>query len=211
MAIDPARAVAIGLLASEATHQALLQSVVDAARAIFGAKAASVFLLDEETDELVFEAVSGEGEGELVGARFPSSTGIAGWALVTRQALVVDDLHSDPRFARDTAEATGYVPNAIVATPLLADDNAIGVLEILDRPLDRSFSTADMDLLTLFAGQAAIGLDLLRAGRRARAALEDGDERTAVVSRLVTLLEHTDDDDALALLRALERVLRQLD
>src|SRR5262245_17666203 len=211
MAMDPARAVAIGLLASESTHQSLLQSVADTARAIFGAKAASIFLFDEDTDELVFEAVSGEGEGELVGARFPSSTGIAGWALVTRQALVVDDLKSDPRFARDTADATGYVPDPLVATPLLADDNAIGVLEILDRPLDRSFTAADMDLLTMFAGQAAIGLDMLRAGRRARAALEDGDDRTAVVSRLVTLLERSEDDDALTLLRALERVLKQLD
>ena len=39
----------------------LLQSIVDVARAIFDAKAASITLYDEETDELVFEAVSGEG------------------------------------------------------------------------------------------------------------------------------------------------------
>ena len=46
---------------SEDSHRALLQSTVEVARAIFGAKASSIFLLDEQTDELVFEAVAGEG------------------------------------------------------------------------------------------------------------------------------------------------------
>jgi GAF domain-containing protein len=200
-------ATAAGLLGSEESHRALLQSVVDVSRAIFGARASSVFLLDEESDELVFEAVSGQGEGELVGMRLPSSTGIAGWVLVTRQPLVVDDLLADPRFAREAAESTGYVPKALVAVPLLVDDRAIGVLEVLDRPTDRPFSLQDMDLLTLFANQAAIGLDLLRAARRARTVMEGGDERAAVVARLAALLQNAEDDDALQLLEALERVL----
>ena len=119
-------AAAVGALASEEGHRALLQSIVDVARAIFGAKASSVFLLDEEADELVFEAVSGEGEEELVGMRFPSSTGIAGWVLVTRQPLVIDDLQQDPRFARQAAESTGYVPHGLMAVPLLIEERAIG-------------------------------------------------------------------------------------
>ena len=205
---DPMRAVAAGLLGSEEVHRALLQSIVESARAIFRSQAASIFLLDEDTDELVFEAVSGEGEGELVGMRFPSSTGLAGWVLVTRQPLVVDDLMADPRFAKQAAESTGYVPKALVAVPLLADDRTIGVLEVLDRPLDEPFSTASMDMLTLFANQAAIGLELLRTGRRARAVLEGHDDQAAVVARIATLLERADDDgDALRLLEALERVL----
>lgn len=200
-------AAAAGTLASEEGHRALLQSVVDVARAIFGAQAASVFLLDEATDELVFEAVSGAGEQELVGMRFPSSTGIAGWVLITRQPLVVDDLAADPRFARQAAEATGYVPRAMAAVPLLVDERTIGVLEVLDRPTDRPFSLADMDLLTLFAHQAAIGLDLLRSARRARQALV-GEGDTAIVARLAALLERADDGgEAVRLLEALEAVL----
>ncbi len=200
-------ATSVGSLASEDGHRELLKSIVDVARAIFDAGAASVFLLDDETDELVFEAVSGEGEQELVGVRFPSSTGIAGWVLITGQSLVIDDLAADPRFAKGAAEATGYVPRALVAVPLLVDERTIGVLEVLDRPTDRPFSLADMNLLQLFAHQAAIALDLLRSARRAQQAL-DGSGETAVVARLAALLERADDDcDALRLLEALERVL----
>ena len=96
-------AVAAGVMGSEEAHKALLQSIVDVARAIFHARASSIFLLDEERDELVFEAVSGEGSDRLVGTRFPADTGIAGWVLVTRQPLVLEDVASDQRFAREVA------------------------------------------------------------------------------------------------------------
>lgn len=195
-------------LASEAGHRALLQSIVDVARAIFGARASSIFLLDDETDELVFEAVSGEGEGELVGRRFPSSTGIAGWVLVTRQPLVIDDLQQDPRFAREAAESTGYVPHGLMAVPLLLDEDVLGVLQVLDRPNETSFSLAEMDLLTLFAHQAAIGLELLRNARRARAALDGGQGRSAQLARIADLLEGSGNAAGGDLLDALEALLR---
>ena len=117
---DLRAAVAAGALGSEESYRELLQSIVEVARAIFGARASSVFLHDEESDELVFEAVAGEGAGDLVGQRFPSSTGIAGWVLVTRQPLVVDELDKDPRFAREAAESTGFVPKGPDGRPAAA-------------------------------------------------------------------------------------------
>ena len=204
---DQGHAAAAGMLGGdEETFRSLLQSIVDVARSIFGAEAASVFLYDEESDELVFEAVSGRGEGSLIGERFPSSTGIAGFALVTRQPLVVDDLTADPRFARDRAEATGYVPTSMVASPLLHDERVLGVLSVLDRAADRPFGLAELDLLSRFSTQAAIGLDLLLRARRAQAAL-DGHGSGALVGRVASLLDETDEDAGRKLLEALEQLL----
>jgi GAF domain-containing protein len=205
---DVSSAAATGMLGGdEETFRALLQSIVDVARSIFGAQAASIFLLDEERDELVFEAVSGQGEATLIGTRFPSSTGIAGFALVTRQQLVVDDLASDPRFARDRAEQTGYVPTSIVASPLLHDEAVLGVLSVLDRDADRPFGLAELDLLSRFSTQASIGLDLLLRARRARETLA-GEGGGALVARIAALLDGRDDDAGQKLLEALERLLR---
>lgn len=204
-------AVATGMLPSEESHRALLQSIVDVARAIFGAQASSIFLLDPDADELVFEAVSGEGEGDLVGMRIPSSTGIAGWVLVTGQPIVIDDLQQDPRFARQAAERTGYVPKALMAVPLVNGETTLGVLQVLDRARDRAGTIGEIDLLILFANQAAIGLDLLQTARRARAVADTGDGREAVVARIASQLEHGVDDAAgLRLLEALEAVLGRL-
>ena len=95
--------------------------------------------------------------------------------LVTRQPLVIEDVTEDPRFAKDFAETTGYVPKGLMAVPLLHEERALGVLEVLDRPQRTQFSLVEMDLLGLFANQAAIALDLLRRARRAEAVL--GGER----------------------------------
>lgn len=207
--LDRRREAATGMLGGdEATYRELLASIVDVARSIFAAEAASIFLLDEEADELVFEAVSGRGEGALVGARFPSSTGIAGFALVTRQPLVVDDLNGDPRFSRDRAAETGYVPSSIVASPLLYGERALGVLSVLDRDPGKPFGLAELELLSRFSTQAAIGLDLLLRARRARSALGDDEGGSALVARVAALLDETDEDAGRRLLEALETLLR---
>lgn len=202
-------AVAAGVLGAEAGYRSLLRASVEVARAIFRAKASSVLLLDEETDELVFEAVAGEGAGELLGRRFPSSTGVAGWVLVTRQPLVIDDLGADARFSRDAAESTGYVPKGLMAVPLLVEERALGVLEVLDRPADSRFTLQEMELLGLFANQAAVALDLLQRARRARAALDGGGDLGAL-ARIAAGLEAAGDERrtaALDLLASLERLL----
>jgi GAF domain-containing protein len=207
---DLRAAVAAGVLGSEEGHRALLQSIVEVARAIFKAKASSIFLLDEAADELVFEAVAGEGSDALIGKRFPSSTGIAGFVLVSRQPLVIEDVVADPRFAREAAEGTGFVPKGLMAVPLLHEERALGVLEVLDRPRDSKFSLAEMELLGLFANQAAIALDLLQRARRAQDALA-GDGELGVVARVAAALEERreegSEDAALRLLAELERLL----
>ena len=203
---DLRAAVAAGVMGAEDSYRSLLAATVEVARAIFRAKASSVFLLDEATDELVFEAVAGEGADTLIGQRFPSSTGVAGWVLVTRQPLVVDDLTKDTRFSREAAESTGYVPRGLMAVPLLAGDTALGVLEVLDRPREAPFTLAEMDLLGLFGNQAAIALELLQRARRARAALDGETELARFAARLEDAPEETR-AAGLELLRSLERLL----
>ena len=211
MSEDLKSAVAAGVIGSEESFRTLLQSVVDVARAIFSAKASSIFILDEETDELVFEAIAGYGADTLLGQRFPSSTVIAGWVLVTRQPLVIEDVTEDPRFAKDFAEKTGYIPRGLMAVPLLHEEQALGVLEVLDRPQRSQFSLVEMDLLGLFANQAAIALDLLQRARRAQRALAETGEGAEIVARLASTVDALEDERreaSLKLLGAVEEVLR---
>jgi GAF domain-containing protein len=204
-------AVAAGVLPAEDRFAALLRSIVDVARAFFDARASSIFLFDEDASELVFAAVSGEGESTLVGARIPAGTGIAGWVLASRTPLALDDVQNDPRFARDVAERTGFVPNALMAAPLLDGERVLGVLQVLDRPQGTKFTLREMELLGLFANQAAIALDLLSSARQAREVLAEQAEELGVVAQLaatVDALEGSRRDDALRLLAELERLLR---
>ncbi len=190
---DLRAAVAVGVLGSEDSFRSLLAAIVEVARSIFGAKASSILLLDEETEELVFEAVVGQGEDTLLGTRFPAGKGIAGWVLATQTPLVIEDVAQDPRFAQDVAEDTGYVPRGLMAAPLLHEERALGVLSVLDRPEQSLFSLQEMELLGLFANQASIAVDLLLAARKANRVLE-GDGDLEVVARLAAAVDALEDE-----------------
>ncbi|MFF1459714.1 GAF domain-containing protein [Streptomyces sp. NPDC058330] len=179
----------------DAARRELLQSVVDVARAIFGAAASSVFLLDEEADELVFQAVSGEGEEFLVGRRFPAGRGIAGWVVTSGEPMVVDDLSSDASFDRALAQSTAYVPDAIMAAPLISDSRVLGVLEVLDPSPQARSGVRELDLLAMFARQAAAALRVLAPA-------------PAAVPEAGRTLDGARREDALELLGSLERLLR---
>jgi GAF domain-containing protein len=199
-------AVAAGALAAREGYRPLLQSIVEVARAIFGARAASIMLLDEQTGELVFEAVTGEGEDTLVGRRIPGGTGLAGWVAESGQPVVIEDVGADPRFAVEQAQRTGYVPKGLMAAPLLREDRVLGVLNVLDRPERRRFSVAEMELLSLFADQAAVALDLLLHARRVEQLISGLGDELDGVARLAATLERLDGERRAAGIRLLAEI-----
>jgi GAF domain-containing protein len=137
----------------------LLQSVVEVARAIFLAEAASVAVLDPETDRFVFAAVAGAGSDDLVGTGFAAGQGLAGTVAQSGEPLIVDDLANDTRFARAVAERSGYVPNAMMVASLLRGEDTLGVLSVLDRGTTGRRPLQELELLQRFADQAAIALE----------------------------------------------------
>ena len=135
----------------------LLRSISEAARVITHARATSVALLDESTDELVFVAAAGEAAEEITGCRFSSREGLAGVVAHTGQCLEVRDLARDPRFASDIAVETGYEPDAMTVVPVMVDGHVVGVLSLLDPDEPNDGSRAALDALV---AHAVAGLDL---------------------------------------------------
>jgi len=83
------------------------------------------------------------------------------------------------------------------------------VLQVLDR--QTTFSLGEMDLLGLFANQAAIALDLLVRARTAKTVLDGAGADAAAVARLAAALDELEGKkraSALALLEALEDLLK---
>jgi GAF domain-containing protein len=157
------------------TERQLLQMVVAVARHVYQAAASSVFMTDQETGELIFTAVAGAGEESLVGRRFAPGTGIAGYVAASCEVLIVDNVADNGLFARDAAASTGYLPSSIMAAPLIADGECIGVLEILDRHAADCGEPIrvldDIEMLGLLARQAALSLALVRCRQQQQAPL----------------------------------------
>jgi GAF domain-containing protein len=92
--------------------------------------------------------------------RFPLDHGIAGYVAMTGQPLAVSNVEQDARFNRDFAQSTGYVPRSILATPLVSGERILGVMEVLDKIDAPAFGMQDMELLGMFAGQAALAIEM---------------------------------------------------
>ena len=110
------------------------------------------------------------------------------------------------------AEDTGFVPKGLMAVPLLHEEEALGVLQVLDRPQNAELLARPRWICSrLFANQAAIALDLLQRARRARTVLHsDGQDDLQAVSGLAAALdglEGKERDTALRLLATLEELL----
>jgi GAF domain-containing protein len=190
----------------------LLRSIVEVARSIFAARASSVLLHDADSDELEFAAVAGEGSEHLLGTRIPAATGIAGWVLSAREPLVLEDVAADPRFARDVAESTGYVPKGLMAVPLLLEERALGVLSVLDRPERAAFTLPEMDLLGRFAHQAALAIEVAQRASEARRLVSEGDAPLEDLAKLAEAVSRTDGsrrEAALAMLAALRGLFEE--
>jgi GAF domain-containing protein len=166
--VAAARRSSVGRRLQGDVETRLLQSIVDATVRLFDAEASSIALFETDPDRLEFRVAAGEQGAGAVGLRVPPTQGIAGYVYSTGQALALSDVSNDPRFSRDAAEQTGYVPRSIAAAPLLDDQGPIGVLQVLDKRSSPTFSLTDMELLGVFASQATVAIAATRVQRDTR-------------------------------------------
>ena len=186
--------------------EAVLRSVVEAAVALFEAEAASIALFEPARNLLVFRVAAGaQGQG-VVGLEIAPDHGLVGYVFSSGQALAIADVRADPRFGRDLAQQTQYVPRSIVAVPLLDEHGTLGVLEVLDKRSEASFSLRDVELAGVFARQATVAIRASRVERETATllrsvigALAGGDATDGGVEALVAaaLADVDDPDDPL--------------
>ncbi len=153
------------------THTQLLEMVVQTAAQVIAAQAGSLFLVDEEAKDLVFEVAIGPKAQAVKQFRVPLGHGIAGMVAMSGQPMAISRAHEDQGLAIDIASSVDYVPESVLCVPLFYDDRVIGALELLNKMDSPSFSLPDIEILALFAKIAAIAIAQSRAYQDQRSVL----------------------------------------
>lgn len=154
-------------LAAELDLEVLLERIVEAAVAVLEASAGSLLIWDALNNDLVFAVAKGGGGEALTGRRMPAYKGIAGWVLANHRSAIIHQVRQDPRFFSAIDESLGFhTTTSLLAVPLLAKGEAIGVLEVLNKTSDQPFDQRDADLLMALAGQAAVAIKNARLYRQ---------------------------------------------
>jgi len=159
-----------GLINSITDYGELLRAILDVARRVFRAEAASLFLMEEGSGDLVL-AIATRGESGFVEPKLsvPRGRGIAGWVLEHGQPLVIPDAYQDERFFKEADQKTGFLTRSILCVPLKRDGELIGVLQILNPCEKPSFEDGDLEGFCAYANLTATAIEKLRSAERMRA------------------------------------------
>src|SRR5260221_9607530 len=108
----------------------LLQLAADSVNAAV----ASVLVRDGDEGGLRFLTATGGTSEELLALRLPPGAGIAGLVFSTTQPMAVADVSNEGSFWSEADRRTGFKTVTVLATPLRANGEMVGVLEFVNRP-----------------------------------------------------------------------------
>ncbi|MGH2486253.1 MAG: GAF domain-containing protein, partial [Ktedonobacterales bacterium] len=136
----------------------LLADILRRSISLLEARAGVVYVRDARHGDLEVTVCQGL-RGDYLGSRLRVGEGLAGRVAATGQGTIVGDYRTFPFQPGMYADEE---LNAVIAAPLIAHGQVVGVLDVLDDANRRAFSDDDLWLLELFAAQAAQAIENAR-------------------------------------------------
>jgi len=138
----------------------LLTVIMTTATEVMSTEVASLLLMEEASQELVFRVALGDKGSNLTEKfRVKVGEGIAGSVAQKGESVIVQDARNDPRFARRFDDNTGFVTKGMLCVPMKAKGKVIGVLQAINPRGDKKIGPGDLELFEIFADQAAIAVE----------------------------------------------------
>ena len=135
----------------------VLEAVLYSSMEAVSAEAASIMLLDDKKKYFQFFGLVPP-QPAMMNARFSANKGLAGKVLQTQESEVINDVQKDPRFYKRFDLETGFQTRNMVAIPLVAGKEKIGVLEVLNKAGGEAFQEEDRILLESIAEEIAFAI-----------------------------------------------------
>jgi signal transduction histidine kinase len=142
--------------------QSLLQEIIRAVVELARCERSSIMLVDPDSKELRFVAVSGADFDQVRHLAIPRQGSIAGTILQAREPIIVHNTHQDPRFFSSVDQVTGQSTDSILGVPLEIGGRTIGVLQAVNKQAGQEFDREDVETLLMFAPQAAAAIENTR-------------------------------------------------
>ena len=149
-------------LTSTLEQEPLLRNILENAVNILNCEAGTLFLMDEPTGDLIFRVTVGPVASNLFGQRLPAGTGIVGRAVQLRAPVIENDAQRSTTRYEGPDKQTGFISRSLLAVPMQIKDRVLGVIEVINRRDGLPFVEDDQNLLTAFAGQAAVAIENAR-------------------------------------------------
>jgi diguanylate cyclase (GGDEF)-like protein len=191
-------------LATSQDLEALLDAIVSRAIHLLGGTGGEIYLAEDRPAPHLRCVVAHTCPYSSAGHMLKFGEGAAGAVAQTGRPLIVQNYHEWPQRVEELPCPEEGVIH-LVSAPLLWRSRVIGVLSVIDTSEGQRYSDDDMDLLVLFAGQAAIAVENARLFEaEQRRAQEAETIRLAAMTVAATLNQ---EDAVLLILEQLEKVV----
>ncbi len=141
---------------------ALLRRILDAATELTETEYASILLIDPASGQLRFEASSNLSRAEMEAIPVPLEGSLAGWVVTHGEPVLVEDARQDQRWFPRVDKTTQLITRSLLAVPMNVQGESIGVLEVINKHVGKSWTQEDVDTLSTLANQAAIAVQNAR-------------------------------------------------
>jgi signal transduction histidine kinase len=131
---------------------------------IVGAECGSLALIDKEREGVVFLLAYDNQGNELKGLEnfvMRLGTGIVGLVAQTGEPVIANDAQNHPAWSSLSDEMTGFTTRKLIAVPLIAEGEILGVMELLNKKTG-DFEQDDIELLSLVASSTASAIQNAR-------------------------------------------------
>ncbi|MDG0812956.1 PP2C family protein-serine/threonine phosphatase [Cohnella rhizosphaerae] len=166
-----------------------IELIIERAKTILPVEAASVLLLDRDSQELFFEVATGGKGEEVKRIRLPVGEGIAGLVAQTGDSIVVNDPGADPRWSSRVASATGFKTRNLLTVPIVKGGQVEGVLQVVNKRGRRPFTDRDRQLLEAVAQPMAVALENARLYEQLEGSMHALAATTKIKDRLESELQ----------------------
>ncbi len=170
----------------------LLDYISGEVKRLLQVEGALVILLDEEKDELYFEAAAHDdsvAEKKIKEIRFPASKGVAGKVIRTRKPVIVMDTSRDPDFYPDVDVQAGFFSRNLLDVPLRSVDRIIGVLCAMNKKTG-VFDRTDAEFLSMIGSTVALSIENARFSREIQKAYREVTSLNRAKDKVINHLSH---------------------
>lgn len=149
-------------LSSSLRLDPLLKDIVTTAADVIQCAGTSIFLVDENTDDLRFKATTIKSSQLVSDVLIPLNKSLAGEIYLKQKPLIVYDVQTDKRFFNDVDNILDFESKSIIGVPLIINEKCIGVIKAVNKKGDDLFTEEDVNTLTALAAHASIAIENAR-------------------------------------------------
>jgi GAF domain-containing protein len=150
----------LALIVRDCKFQEFMKEILNVIMRVIKSEAGSILELDHKNNTFFFRAVVGQSSDRVDHFIIPAGQGIVGYVAESGQPLVVHDVKENKIHLKSVSNAIGFEARNMIALPILIRGQVFGVLELLNRVGEHTFTPADVELLTYLCNMSARAIEM---------------------------------------------------